>query len=91
MEKEIGERDIGERNIGDRDIGETDFGERDIRERDSWETVTTCRFNLQLLIYIHIPIHIQGVSGCLSFSQSWHGWARFLRHHASKRSSTQRG
>jgi len=76
-ERDIGERDIGERDIGERNIGERDIVERDIRQRDIGETVATCRFNQQLLIHIHT----RGVSGCLSFSQSWHHRARLLRHH----------
>jgi hypothetical protein len=60
------ERDIGERDIGEKDIGESDIEESYIKEMDIRETVTTCRFNQQLLIHIHT----RGVSGCLSFSQS---------------------
>jgi len=70
-----------EREIGERDIGERDIVERDIREKDIRETVTTCQFTEQLLIHIHI----QGVSGCLSFSQSWHHWSRLLQLHTPQK------
>jgi hypothetical protein len=76
-ESDIGQRNIRERDIGERDVMERDIRERDIGERDIGETVATCRFDPQLLIHIHIP----GLSGCLSFSQSWHRRARFLRRH----------
>jgi hypothetical protein len=79
----LSERDIGERDSNEMDIGERDIRERDIGERDIGETVATCRFDQQLLIHIHI----RGVSGCLSFSQSWHRQARFLWGHKSKCSS----
>jgi len=58
-------------------IGERDIRERDIQERDIGETVATCQFAVLLLIHIDI----RGVSGGLSFSQSWCCWARFLRCH----------
>jgi len=76
----ISERDIGVRDIGVRDIGVRDIGVRDIGVRDIEETVATCLSAEQLLIHIHI----RGVSGCLSFSQSWHFQGRFLRHHKSQ-------
>jgi hypothetical protein len=68
----IGERDIWEGNIRERDIRERNILEKDIRE-----TIATCRFAEWLLLHIDIG----GVSGYLSFSQSWRCWARFLRHH----------
>ena len=46
-----------------------------IWERDIGETVATCRFTDQLLMHNDI----RGVSGCLTFSQGWRRWARFLR------------
>jgi hypothetical protein len=56
-----------ERDIGERDIGESNIRERDIRERAIGETVATCRFSEQLLLHIDS----RGVSGYLSFLQSW--------------------
>jgi len=49
------------------------YREWHIMVTDIRETVATCQFAQQLLI----PIHIQRVCSCLSFSQSWHCWARF--------------
>jgi hypothetical protein len=63
--------------ISDRDIRERDITETDIRESDIGENVATCRSAEWLLLLIEI----RGVSGCLSFSQSWRRWARFLRRH----------
>jgi hypothetical protein len=40
-------------------------------------TVSTSGFAEQMLIHIHLL----GISGCISFSHSWHRWARFLCHH----------
>jgi len=79
--RDIRERDSGERDIRERDIGKRDIGEREIRERDIGETVTTCRFTEEL----QLQIDIGGVSGCLSFSQSWPHWARFLRLHSPQK------
>jgi hypothetical protein len=80
-QRDIGEKDTKERDIRESDIGESDNGVRDIGEMDIGETVATYSFHQQLLINIHIHIHIRGVSGCLGLSQSWHVQARFLRRH----------
>jgi hypothetical protein len=45
---------------------ERDIGETDSREKDMRETVATCLFNRQLVIYIQI----RGDSGSLRSSQS---------------------
>jgi hypothetical protein len=76
-ERDIGERDIVESDIRERDIGEMDIRKRDIRERAIGESVATCRFAEYLLLHIDI----RSVSGCLSFLQSWHRWARILLLH----------
>jgi len=77
IQADLRDRDIGEREITERHIGERDIQQRDIGARGIGENVATCRFDQQLLI----QIHIRGVSGCLSFSQSWHRRAGFLRCH----------
>jgi hypothetical protein len=64
-------------DIGEKEIVESDFGERDFGERDIRETIGTCQIAYLLLIHINI----RGVSGCISLSQSWHCWARFLQRH----------
>jgi len=45
------------------------------RKWDIGETVATYRFTKQMPIHVHI----RGDCSCLSFSQSWHRWARSLQ------------
>jgi hypothetical protein len=68
---------LKKRDIREKAVGEKAVREKEVWERDFGETVGICRFAEQL----PINIHIRGVSGCLSFSQSLHSRARFLQRH----------